>query len=132
MGVYIRDMKMPGSCDECDFLSGERIPFGDYVCGCMWEMPVDDEIVMEGRPDWCPLEEPKTGEWIDRGDHAECSNCGANSGTQYDGVEPVPRKTKFCPNCGVRMQPKLQGKHFDSIIIDECAMKGVDDENNRR
>ena len=44
------------------------------------------------------------GEWIDKGDYAECSNCGANSGTQFDGVEPVPRKTKFCPNCGAKMK----------------------------
>lgn len=44
------------------------------------------------------------GRWIDKGDYAECSNCGANSGTQFDSVEPVPRKTKFCPNCGCRMR----------------------------
>lgn len=35
---------------------------------------------------------------------------------------------RFCPNCGARMRPRLQGKHFDSIIIDESAMKGADDE----
>lgn len=33
----------------------------------------------------------------------------------------------FCPNCGARMRPGLQGKHFDSIIIDE-SWKGVDDD----
>lgn len=44
------------------------------------------------------------GEWIDKGDYAECSLCGADSGTQFNGVEPVPRKTKFCPECGVKMK----------------------------
>ena len=44
------------------------------------------------------------GEWINKGDYAECSNCGADSGTQFDGVEPIPLTTKFCPNCGVRMK----------------------------
>ena len=46
------------------------------------------------------------GEWIedkhcDR--HCICSNCGGSSGTQFDGVQPIPRKTKFCPNCGAKM-----------------------------
>lgn len=44
------------------------------------------------------------GEWIDKGDYAVCSNCGTHSGTQFDGVEPVPRKTNFCPNCGAKMK----------------------------
>lgn len=45
------------------------------------------------------------GEWIDRGDDAECSRCGAHSGTQFDGAEPIPLKTKFCHNCGAKMTP---------------------------
>lgn len=44
------------------------------------------------------------GEWINKGDYAECSKCGADSETQFDGVEPVPRKTKFCSNCGAQMK----------------------------
>lgn len=46
------------------------------------------------------------GEWIDKGQYAVCSNCGADSGTQYDGVQPVPRKTSFCPDCGADMRGK--------------------------
>lgn len=42
-------------------------------------------------------------EWIDKGQYAVCSNCGADSGTQFDGVQPVSRKTSFCPNCGAKM-----------------------------
>ena len=44
------------------------------------------------------------GEWIDKGNYAECSNCGANSGAQFDGVELIPCKTNFCPNCGAKMK----------------------------
>lgn len=44
------------------------------------------------------------GKWIDKGYYAECSNCGADSGTQFDGVEPIPLTTKFCSNCGARME----------------------------
>lgn len=43
------------------------------------------------------------GEWIDKGEYAVCSECGGSSGTQYDGVERIPRITAFCPHCGVRM-----------------------------
>ena len=44
------------------------------------------------------------GDWIDKVQYAVCSNCGADSGTQYDGVQPVPRKTSFCPDCGADMR----------------------------
>lgn len=44
------------------------------------------------------------GRWIDKGEYAVCMECGGLSGTQYDGVEPVPLMTKFCPNCGARME----------------------------
>ena len=51
-----------------------------------------------------PSADRPQGEWIDKGDYAECSNCGADSGTQFDGVEPIPLTTKFCPNCGAWMK----------------------------
>ena len=58
-----------------------------------------EEVIMK-----LPSADRPQGEWIDKGDYAECSNCGADSGTQFDGVEPVSRKTKFCPNCGAHMK----------------------------
>lgn len=50
------------------------------------------------------LQDRPQSEWIDKGTYAVCSNCGADSGTQFDGVQPVPRKTSFCPDCGTRMK----------------------------
>lgn len=47
------------------------------------------------------------GEWINKGMYAECSICGAHSGIQFDGVEPIPLKTKFCHNCGAEMKIPL-------------------------
>lgn len=44
------------------------------------------------------------GEWIDKGEYAECSICGAHSGKQFDGVEPIPLKTPYCPSCGADMR----------------------------
>lgn len=64
----------------------------------------------KGMPNFATAEEVTDrppGEWIDKGDYAECSNCGVYSGTQFDGVEPIPLKTNFCPNCGARMKRKL-------------------------
>ena len=48
--------------------------------------------------------EAAQGEWIEEGEYAECSMCGAHSGTQFDGVEPIPLKTNYCPNCGAKMK----------------------------
>ena len=46
----------------------------------------------------------RTGEWICKGDdYAVCSECGGSSGTQFDGVEPIPKTTAFCTCCGARM-----------------------------
>ena len=44
------------------------------------------------------------GRWIDKGEYAVCTECGGRSGTQYDGVEPIPLMTQFCPNCGAYMR----------------------------
>ena len=43
------------------------------------------------------------GRWIDKGGYAVCTECDGRSGTQYDGVEPIPLMTQFCPNCGAKM-----------------------------
>ena len=67
MGVYIKDMEMPGCCAECDFCMGLSVASGDYIYYCVEDVYVPNEIVMEGRPDWCPLVEIPTphGKLID-------------------------------------------------------------------
>lgn len=67
----------------------------EYIKG--WENGVKAQY--EARP---------KGEWIDKGTYAECSICGADSGTQYNGVQPVPRKTSFCPDCGADMRGDIE------------------------
>lgn len=46
------------------------------------------------------------GRWIDKVEYGVCTECGGRSGTQYDGVEPIPLMTQFCPNCGAQMDEK--------------------------
>ena len=43
------------------------------------------------------------GRWVDKGEYAVCMECGGRSGTQYDGVDPIPLMTQFCPFCGAIM-----------------------------
>ena len=47
--------------------------------------------------------EIRHGKWVNKGDYAIYTECGERSGTQYDGVEPIPLMTKFCSNCGAKM-----------------------------
>ena len=50
-----------------------------------------------------PSADRPRGEWVDKGGYAICSNCGAHSEVQYDGV-PVPFKTRYCHDCGAHMK----------------------------
>ena len=49
------------------------------------------------------VQKVRHGRWVNKGDYAVCTECGERSGTQYDGVEPIPLMTKFCSNCGAKM-----------------------------
>ena len=59
--------------------------------GCIVAMPPADVVLV------------RHGRWIDKGEYAVCMECGGRSGTQYNGVEPIPLMTQFCPNCGAIM-----------------------------
>lgn len=76
-----------------------------------------------------PSADRPQGEWIVSCDDSICPICGKDEAEFIYGTEIWygQGKSHFCPNCGARMRPRLQGKHFDSIIIDEDAMKGADD-----
>lgn len=64
----------------------------------------DVEIIIDEITKRTSSTEAIQGEWICKGDYAICSKCGGSSGTQFDGVEPIPRITTYCPHCGRRMK----------------------------
>ena len=67
---------------------------------------IQEAIKMVSFPEYNPSADVapvRHGRWIDKGEYAVCTECGGRSGTQYDGVEPIPLMTQFCPNCGAKM-----------------------------
>ena len=67
---------------------------------------IQDAIKMISYSEYTPAADVapvRHGRWIDKGEYAVCTECGGRSGTQYDGVEPVPLRAQFCQNCGAKM-----------------------------
>ena len=48
MGIYIKDMDMPTSCDICPFRYENRYSYHEYCS-------VNEQRIWEDKPDWCPL-----------------------------------------------------------------------------
>ena len=65
MGVYIKGMKMPTGCDDCEFCK-RAISGYDWCCVPMTngrDKPLDEPVI---KPDWCPLVPvPKHGRLVD-------------------------------------------------------------------
>ena len=99
MSVLMKGMEKPKDSGECQFCHTEN--FITYCC------PTGrDDIFYDAIPEWCPLEEPKTGEWvfdtqipIGKGAYSagyRCSICGRDY-FHVDGMN-------FCGNCGADMR----------------------------
>ena len=80
-------------CAGCNSYNGVRC----RACGTGDAIDIIDDFPAA---DVAPV---RHGRWIDKGEYAVCTECGGQSGTQYDGVEPIPLMTQFCPFCGAIM-----------------------------
>lgn len=84
-------MKYINAATAAEIISDKlNIPLND-LCDIVAEITSED------------VQPVKHGRWINKGYYATCTLCGSSSGTQYDGVEPIPNSTSYCPNCGARM-----------------------------
>lgn len=90
--------KMCETCGYCErFEKAMRSTHPDFVTDkCNNYKFLAEQPTIEAEP-------VRHGRWISKGEYAVCTECGGRSGTQYDGVEPIPLETQFCPNCGARM-----------------------------
>lgn len=48
---------------------------------------------------------PKIGNWVDSAGADKCSVCGAT----YSDLYPDYQYTRYCPNCGAKMEVKCDG-----------------------
>lgn len=109
MSILIKDMEMPKSCDNCEFIQRGYPDWCDLSCR---SRDVFDSSI---RPDWCPLEyaEPiKHGRWTQvwhgklfPWDTTCCSVCGAEA--FYDEVNGY-YKSNYCGNCGAKMSSEVE------------------------
>ena len=90
------DMCGSFTCHECPLLND------DGECG--FEVFISDTPTVDAEP-------VRHGRWIDKGEYAVCMECSGRSGTQYDGVEPIPLMTQFCPHCGAKMDEVMNNEN---------------------
>ena len=85
----------------CLLCKAEGKDYNGCRCRACWVDDMLDEVdCFQPAANVAPV---RHGRWIDKGEYAVCTECGGRSGTQYDGVEPIPLMTQFCPNCGAKM-----------------------------
>lgn len=80
-----------------------KMPIYNRVCSECGALCFDDDSFCAECGVHFSESEQKHGRWIDKGEYAVCTECGGHSGTQYDGLQPVPLMTQFCPHCGIKM-----------------------------
>lgn len=105
MSVIIHGMEMPQRCCDCNLLNERH-----FTCEAFDDIRyVEKDIEIEdGRPEWCPMEECKSGYFVGEYDgYADgapvydmwsCSACGH----YFDEFDEMP-SYKYCPNCGAKM-----------------------------
>ena len=103
MSVLIKDMEIPKSCNDCEFIQRGYPDWCDLSCRCR------DIFNPSIRPDWCPLEEAVTvkhGRWINDNGLYKCSVCNEFTITGWANcipIEQMNKTMKYCNNCGAKM-----------------------------
>lgn len=90
-GIFVKGMKMPVHCRVCPFLHDTDICPGWNGCALIdcdiQEAKRDASWIRYNNPLYSPFD--NTLPWV-----FKCENCG----------EANERETKYCPNCGAKME----------------------------
>ena len=98
-------------CEDCVSRVWIREHLGEFLRGCRAERTYEEiaedvEAYIGHAPPITP--KPKTGKWIMRSkawkEYYVCSACG------YGEDDELTQKTKYCPNCGAKMEPESENK----------------------
>ena len=102
MAEYLDKEAFKKSVEEryCKPCKAEGKDHNGCLCRACWVDDMLDEVDCFQIADVAPVVH---GRWIDKGEYAVCMECGGRSSTQYNGVEPIPLMTQFCPHCGAKM-----------------------------
>lgn len=103
MSVIIHGMDMPKNCMDCEIRNEYENDYGDIIgreCPFVYGYYINSDN--KGRLPGCPLEECKTGKWIDHYGDTLCSECK----TVFKDLEYIldDGYPKYCPNCGAKME----------------------------
>lgn len=101
-GVFVKDMVMPSTCIECEFVG----LLNNIETFCMRDQVREAREIGSPRPNWCSLTADVRpvvhGHWENDKhglDRSVCSECGATwEGGPYN----------FCPRCGADMREVAQ------------------------
>lgn len=106
MAEYIEREAFLDDIEEryCLPCKGAGKDYDGSICRSCWVDDMCGEVIDAPAADVVPV---RHGKWVNKGDYAVCTECGERSGTQYDGVEPIPLMTKLCSNCGAKMDGRI-------------------------
>ena len=90
------EMDMPKCCGDCFF---NRQGADTWKCTAAYPVRWKDFGSPLEKPDWCPLEESKHGEWKN---DVQCSECGWYMEDDVT-LSPCFVGFNYCPNCGAKM-----------------------------
>lgn len=106
MGVYIKGMEMPHSCDDCRLKSSYVYAVRTEECS-YYRRSVDPYVSIGKRPDWCPLVEvPPHGRLVD---------------------ESWLKKAMITTLEALKKNPKMDGQEMHLIAAFDTLGKMVDD-----
>lgn len=119
MYLIFKNMRIPRSCEECDFMYHNPLYDEDICCPtgeCISkhrrrsDCPIYAECVAEYMDSVLPSGRPKWGEWelVDNGNRKswQCPFCETKLSV-VEITDPTSVGYNCCPNCGAHLNPRM-------------------------